>query len=387
MELFSSTTKFDFVGKSRGFIIFSALSILASFGLIFGKGLNFGIEFAGGTEALVSFTGPTSLDDVRAVCDGIGLDQAELVRYGITDEGRYFVRSRTRSLLSPAEVDKVRASIVAKHGEPSMWDASDETGEEIRVRFEGAKTADELKTAALESGITGIEVSAQSGGSRPVFLMRMPSIRSRLTDSLKAKFGDSFKSVERLESVGSAVGEQMRNQGILALIYAILGILLYVTFRFDMRFGPGAILALFHDVVVTVGCFALFGWEFNLQIVAALLAILGYSVNDTVVIYDRIREVIRDTTGVAIADVVNLSINQTLSRTMITSGVTLISVLALLFVGGEITRGFAIAMTIGVIAGSYSTIFIASPLTIYLDKYFGKEEAASTQVSTAVSRP
>ena len=154
-----------------------------------------------------------------------------------------------------------------------------------------------------------------------------------------------------------------------------------------MRFGPGAILALFHDVVVTAGCFALFGWEFNLQIVAALLAILGYSVNDTVVIYDRIREVIRDTTGVAIADVVNLSINQTLSRTMITSGVTLISVLALLFVGGEITRGFAIAMTIGVIAGSYSTIFIASPLTIYLDKYFGKEEAASTQVSTAVSRP
>ena len=165
MELFSSTTKFDFVGKSRGFIIFSALSILASFGLIFGKGLNFGIEFAGGTEALVSFTGPTSLDDVRAVCDGIGLDQAELVRYGITDEGRYFVRSRTRSLLSPAEVDKVRASIVAKHGEPSMWDASDETGEEIRVRFEGAKTADELKTAALESGITGIEVSAQTASS------------------------------------------------------------------------------------------------------------------------------------------------------------------------------------------------------------------------------
>jgi preprotein translocase subunit SecF len=227
----------------------------------------------------------------------------------------------------------------------------------------------------------------QSQGTNPVYLVRMPSIRERLGAGLKAKFGEKFRDIERMESVGSAVGKQMREQGALSLLYAILGILLYVAFRFDARFGPGAIVSLMHDVIVTVGCFALFGWEFNLQIVAALLAILGYSVNDTVVIYDRIRETTQNTTGKSLGEIINLAINDCMSRTIITSAVTLLSVLAILIFGGAVTRGFATAMTIGMISGVYSTIAIAASMTLVVDRYLSKREAAAGPKTPVAARP
>jgi preprotein translocase subunit SecF len=361
--------------------------VLGSISLVLFKGLNFGTEFAGGTEALVAMTEPTQLDGIREVCDGIGLDQPEIVRYGLQDEGRYFVRSRTRSLLKPDEAEKVKSALAAQYGAPILWDATDETGEQIRVKFEKPVTKDELQATARESGFATAEVGVQSQGTNPVYLVRMPSIRERLGAGLKAKYGEKFRDIERMESVGSAVGKQMREQGALSLLYAILGILLYVAFRFDARFGPGAIVSLMHDVIVTVGCFALFGWEFNLQIVAALLAILGYSVNDTVVIYDRIRETTQNTTGKSLGEIINLAINDCMSRTIITSAVTLVSVLAILIFGGAVTRGFATAMTIGMVSGVYSTIAIAASMTLVVDRYLAKREAAAGPKTTVVARP
>lgn len=387
MELFKKKLTFDYVGHLRQFAIFSSILVLGSIALVVFKGLNYGTEFAGGTEALVAFSEPADLDGIRGVCNDIGLDQPEIVRYGIKDEGRYFVRSRTRSLLTPDEAAKVKSAIVAKHGEPVMWDATDETGEQIRVKFDKAVSKDELQAAARESGFATVEVGMQSQGANPIYLVRMPSIRERLGSGLKAKFGEKFRDIERMESVGSAVGKQMREQGALSLIYAILGILLYVAFRFDARFGPGAIVSLAHDVIITVGCFALFGWEFNLQIVAALLAILGYSVNDTVVIYDRIRETTQNTTGKSLGEVINLAINECMSRTIITSAVTLVSVLAILIFGGAVTRGFATAMTIGMVSGVYSTIAIAASMTLVIDRFLSKREAAAGPKKPAPARP
>jgi preprotein translocase subunit SecF len=387
MELFKKKLSFDYVGHLRQFAIFSSVLVLGSLALIAFKGLNFGTEFAGGTEALVAMTEPTQLDGIREVCDSIGLDQPEIVRYGIQDEGRYFVRSRTRSLLKPDEAEKVKSALVGKYGTPVLWDATDETGEQIRVKFEKGVTKEELQATARESGFATVEVGVQSQGTNPVYLVRMPSIRERLGAGLKAKFGEKFRDIERMESVGSAVGKQMREQGALSLLYAILGILLYVAFRFDARFGPGAIVSLMHDVIVTVGCFALFGWEFNLQIVAALLAILGYSVNDTVVIYDRIRETTQNTTGKSLGEIINLAINDCMSRTIITSAVTLLSVLAILIFGGAVTRGFATAMTIGMISGVYSTIAIAASMTLVVDRYLSKREAAAGPKTPVAARP
>lgn len=387
MELFKTKTHFDFVGHLRHFAIFSSVLVLGSLALIAFKGLNFGTEFAGGTEALVAFTEPTEVDGIREVCNGIGLDQPEIVRYGIQDEGRYFVRSRTRSLLKPDEAEKVKVALTGKFGDPLIWDATDETGEQIRVKFSKTVTKEDLQTTARESGFATVEVGVQSQGTNPIYLVRMPSIRERLGGGLKAKFGEKFRDIERMESVGSAVGKQMREQGALSLLYAILGILLYVAFRFDARFGPGAIVSLMHDVIVTVGCFALFGWEFNLQIVAALLAILGYSVNDTVVIYDRIRETTQNSVGKPLGEIINLAINECMSRTIITSTVTLLSVLAILIFGGAVTRGFATAMTIGMISGVYSTIAIAASMTLVVDGYLRKRELTGVVQKPAVSRP
>jgi len=389
MEFFAKKTNYDFVGKIRVFGIVSGVLILGTFGLLATKGLNYGIEFAGGTEALARFTEPVNPEELREVAAEIGLDQPDVVGYGSPAEARYLVRSRTRSLLTTAESDKVRAAIVEKLGEPALWDATGETGEEIRVRFDAPKSEDDLRAAAQSAGIDGVQVAVQSLGNTPTWLVRMPGIRDRLTAAATAKFGDRFAQVERLESVGSAVGKQMREQGALALLYAVIGILLYVVFRFDLRFGPGAIVSLTHDVIVTVGAFSLFGWEFNLQIVAALLAILGYSVNDTVVIYDRIRETAANSLDMPLKDIMNRALNDTLSRTFITSGVTLLSVLSILIFGGPATEGFATAMTIGMISGVYSTVYIASPVTLLMDGYLSKREAAADErrVAEAAAAP
>jgi preprotein translocase subunit SecF len=388
VEIFKKKTQYDFVGNLPRFGLFSGALVLATILLVTFKGLNFGIEFAGGSEALAAFTQPTPVDDIREVTNSVGLDQPEIVRYGFQDEGRYFIRSRTRSLLSPAEVETVKAAVTAKHGEPKIWDASDETGEQIRVRFDTTVTKEELQATAAGAGIEGITVGVQSQGANPIYLLQMPSIRQRLAVAFKAKFGDTFREIERMESVGSAVGSQMREQGALSLLYAMLGILLYVAFRFDARFGPGAIVSLLHDVTITVGAFALFGWEFNLQIVAALLAILGYSVNDTVVIYDRIREITNNSTGKTMGQIINQAINECMSRTIITSAVTLVSVLSILIFGGAVTRGFAAAMTIGMISGVYSTIAIAASITMVIDRYFAKNAAAAPAAKPAgAARP
>ncbi len=392
MEFFHKKTNFDFVGHIKPLISISGSLVLASILLVAFKGLNYGIEFAGGTEALISFTQPTNLDEVRVVCNGIGLDQPELVRYGLGDEGRYLVRSRTRSLLTPAEVEKVKSSVTAKLGQPVIWDATDEAGEQIRVKFDKPVTKEELAGAAQESGLPGIDVGIQSQSANPIYLLHMPSIRARLSAGLKAKFADTFKDIDRLESVGSAVGAQMRNQGALSLIYAMLGIVLYIAFRFDMRFAPGAIVALVHDVTITTGVFSLFGMEFNLQIIAALLAIMGYSVNDTVVVYDRIRETMGKVSGKPMSEIINRSVNDTLSRTIMTSSVTQVAVLATLFFGGDVTRGFAIAMTIGIVVGTASSIIIAAPVTMFLDRYFqtkdkGKGAADKGRIDANTARP
>lgn len=390
MEIFKQKTQINFVGPAMKVMPVSTFLMLVSIVLFFTRGFNFGIEFAGGSEALVAFSEPMDVGQLRETADAIGLDQVEVVRFGVNDEGRYFFRTRTRSLLTQAETDKVRTAITDKVAAPEMWDTSDETGEQIRVKFAEGKDTTALQTAVREAGYPSAEVTRESGGANPVYVLRMPSIGERLSSALKEKFGDKFKTVERLESVGSVVGKQLTQQGVLALLYAVAGIVLYVIFRFDLRFGPGALFSLAHDAIITAGIWSALWLEFDLQIVAALLAILGYSVNDTVVIYDRIREKEREVVGKTLQENINSALNDTLSRTLITSGVALISVFAIMIFGGALTRGFAVAMAIGMFSGVYSTIYIAVPFTLIVDRYLAKKKAETggAKATTAgASRP
>jgi len=178
-------------------------------------------------------------------------------------------------------------------------------------------------------------------------------------------------TVKTIESIGPRVGKELRTSALYAIVFSWVGIMLYVWFRFEWQYAPGAVLALIHDVTFAAGMFSLFGWEFDMNVLAALLVIIGYSINDTIVIYDRIRETVAIRGTAELEDVVNEASNATLSRTLLTSGLTQVVVLAILLLGGPVLRGFALALFIGIIVGTYSSIYVASALLIWLSRRYG----------------
>ena len=175
------------------------------------------------------------------------------------------------------------------------------------------------------------------------------------------------------ENVGPQIGGELRTKGILAVVLSLLGMLMYIWYRFELRFGVGALVAVFHDFLITLGLFAMVNYEFNLSTIAAFLTLVGYSVNDTVVIFDRVRENMRRNRRMPLIDIMNVSVNQTLSRTILTSGTTLLVVGCLFAMGGEVIRGFAFVLLVGVLVGTYSSIFVASPFALLWEKYFGRD--------------
>jgi preprotein translocase subunit SecF len=207
-----------------------------------------------------------------------------------------------------------------------------------------------------------------------------------MADKIVAAFpkdaGPGKDFVRRVDYVGPQVGKQLRNRGVMALLYAMIAILVYVAFRFDFKFGPGALVAMLHDVVMVTGYFLVTRREFNLTSIAVLLTVVGYSINDTIVIYDRIREEMARYRGKPLPEIINIAINDTLSRTILTSGVTALSLVGLLVFGvGEIWD-FAMAMLVGIVVGTYSSVYIASPLTIWLDERAAAKERAHTTRAT-----
>jgi preprotein translocase subunit SecF len=236
----------------------------------------------------------------------------------------------------------------------------------------------ETDAAAIKSALSGLDlggVVVQSFGDESnEFLIRVQNTSSELKGlsegiaaALKTAYpGDSIE-IRRAEMVGPQVGKDLREKGFMAVLYAMIGILIYITWRFEFRFAVGAVLALIHDVGITIGAFSLFGKEIDLPIIAAFLAIIGYSLNDTIIVYDRIRENMGQVGKIGFPAVVNQSVNETLSRTILTSGTTLLVVAALFVLGGGVIHSFAFALLIGIMVGTYSSIFVASPLLIFWD--------------------
>ncbi len=238
----------------------------------------------------------------------------------------------------------------------------------VQVKFDQAPEVGEIRSALSEQGLGSSVIQSLGEDKVAIRLKAGEDQADTVSDDLFAilaqRFGQDKVSLELVEMVGPQVGADMRRKGILSILYAMVGILIYVTVRFQLRFALGAIAALVHDIMITVGVFSLFDMEFTLPVIAALLTIIGYSLNDTIVVYDRIRENIRRTPKEKLAVVVNTSINQTLSRTILTSGTTLIVVACLFFLGGEVIHDFSFALIVGVVVGTYSSIFIASPILL-----------------------
>ena len=225
---------------------------------------------------------------------------------------------------------------------------------------------DGLKTIGLG------ESTIQEFGSKKDILIRverseekLEAVGAMVKRSLSGKFNSDEITVERVEMVGPKVGRDLREKALLSILYAIIGIVIYISWRFEFQYAIAAIIALMHDVLVTMGAFSILDKEFTLVIVAAFLTIIGYSLNDTIVVFDRIRENLRRKGKLSLSEIINSSINQTLSRTLLTSGTTLLVVLALFFFGGEIIHDFSFALLVGVFVGTYSSIFIASVFLVY----------------------
>ncbi|MEC7370073.1 MAG: protein translocase subunit SecF [Pseudomonadota bacterium] len=267
------------------------------------------------------------------------------------------------------------ASIVLRSLE---WGLDFTGGTLVEVTYEAAAFPEEVRAELDQAGYSGHVV--QYFGSDRDILVRMPP-QKNLSDKDNARLGDGLLValraatsnqlvLRRAEFVGPAVGDELTNQGGLGLLAALGMVLLYVSFRFQLKFAIGAVLALFHDVVITLGVFSIIRWEFDLTVLAALLAVIGYSLNDTIVVSDRIRENFRKLRRGSPEEIINTSLNQTLGRTLITSFTTLLVLVALLVLGGELISGFAKALIIGVVVGTYSSIYVAANtlLTLKLDR-------------------
>ena len=236
----------------------------------------------------------------------------------------------------------------------------------IEVGYQQSVDLSEIRKTLTESGFNGANV--QYFGSTNEILIRLEpqTISSaKLSTKIIRLLGDDV-DIRRVEFVGPKVGEELTNDGGLAMLYALIGILIYVAFRFEYRFALGSISALIHDVIITLGFFSLFEFEFDLTVLAAILAVIGYSLNDTIVVFDRIRENFLSTRHVDPAKIVNGALNQTLSRTIMTSLTTLLVLLALFFLGGEIIHSFAMALLVGVLIGTYSSIYVASSVILVM---------------------
>ena len=248
------------------------------------------------------------------------------------------------------------------------------------VDFKGG-TLIELRTDQDSANISKIrdsfnqmnlgDVSVKNFGNETDFIVKFEKQNSnnpKFIDNLKNKLSSSIGAVDfrRVENVGPKVSAELLQSGIIAIGLSLAAMLIYIWIRFEWQFSLGAIIALFHDVIITLGIFSLFSLEINLSIVAAVLTIVGYSMNDTVVIFDRVRENLRKFADIKIYELTNISINQTLSRTIITSATTLLALLSIFFFGGEILKGFSLAMILGVVFGTYSSIYIANPVLVFL---------------------
>ena len=245
-------------------------------------------------------------------------------------------------------------------------------GTQVQVQFTQAPDTNKIRQATEAAGISGASIQNYDEASQNEVLISLPEQhdetsldrgRQQIVDALQAHYGNPF-TVRNVQVVGPTVGKQLEKQALLATLYSMLGMLVYLWFRFQLIYGVAAVVACFHDTLITVGAFALTNREISLTVIAAILTLVGYSMNDTIVVFDRIRENLRLSRRESLPDVVNRSINQTLSRTVLTSGLTFLTVLSLYVFGGEVLRNFSFALVVGILIGTYSSIAVAAPMLV-----------------------
>ena len=367
-ELIPQGFYYDFLKRRHLFANISWAAAAISLVLFFVKGPNWSIDFTGGTEVEVTFDQPTSIEDVREALAPAGVGDDAIQSIGAASDNRFLFRMQGESSAKPEDVkaaeDALRASF------PDIQSVPDaQVGTRLVVSWpapaDGSVSTRTVKD--FEKAVAALPgVSVQSSPEDNTVYVRLPGLAEQIRGALEDSLSSQGVHIDRTDSVGPKVGGSLRVAGLVSLGATMLILLIYVGLRFDFTFAPGAILCLFHDTTILIGIWVLTQQEFGLSMISAMLTLLGYSINDTIVVYDRIRENMQRYRASDFPKLINDSINQTLSRTVITSGATMLSMIPFLFLGGPVLRQFAEAMIIGILVGTYSSVYVAAPLTIVL---------------------
>ncbi|MEM7674715.1 MAG: protein translocase subunit SecF [Myxococcota bacterium] len=387
LHIIKPGTKFDFLGRAPLFVKVSAGVFAAAVLILLVNGLNLGLDFAGGHEILLRFDKPVEATEVRSQLNNLfpNVDTA-VQSFEVpteADKTFYMARIERSEAFGKTELADLENAFQGKYGEAfKKLNYNPEAGDVVRVQFvAGATTGVDLSKAALAKVVEGtnhpVRVVRQIGREEQLqYEVQLSGVDASLVKALKPV--DPSVTAVRVEFVGPTIGRQLRDDGILAVVYAMICILIYVAIRFDLYYSPGAILCLVHDAVITTALLSLLGQEFTLATIAGLLTLVGYSINDTIVVFDRIRETVGNSQGAGMSDILNQAVNETLGRTLMTSITTLIACICLMFFGrGTVLFSFGLIMTVGILIGTYSSIYVASPTFKFLRERFAPKEIQS----------
>jgi preprotein translocase subunit SecF len=368
---FFHNPNFDFLGKKWYFLTFSLIfSIAGITSMIFWHGIPLGVDFRGGTLVYVKFAQTPNDNQIRADLDKAGLHNARIQRFGDPANNEVVVALDEKET-SEANLSRGKEQIIAAL-ETSTQAGKQDLNNSDKIGFAAIRdalaTRDALHADPAEYERIAREVMNQRDKVHGGVLSSLDQLKGAIPDaaveSLKQDFYTSDFGIKGADIVGPQVGGQLKQQAWLAVGFSLLGMLVYLWFRFELIYGVAAVVAVFHDTLITVGAFSLTNKEISLTVIAAILTLVGYSMNDTIVVFDRIRENVKLMRRESLSEIVNRSINQTLSRTILTSGLTFLTVLSLYLFGGEVLKGFSFALVIGIIIGTYSSIAVAAPMLV-----------------------
>ncbi len=400
MEFFHDVN-IDWMGKAKYFVALSLILLAVGWISIWRHGgMRYGIDFRGGTLVYVRFAGTPPVQEIRKGLQEAGLKNSSIQTISDSND----LGSRHDVMIGLAQSENENTLDAGKQKILDVLDKTFGTDASGRPDFNAvtpaALAADLLQKDPLSLGVKAGDRytklaqqltsarDSQHDGIVTNFneLSNVQGVTPAVIHSLDHDYALSNFTVRNAETVGPTVGAQLRHQALWATLYALAGMLVYIAFRFEWVYGAAAVIAVFHDVLITLGFFSLFHYEISLTVIAALLTLVGYSMNDTIVIFDRVRENLRLMRREPFPDIINKSINQTLSRTILTSGLTFLTVVVLYLLGGEVLRSFSFAMVVGVVVGTYSSFGIAAPIVVAWNKFGGGKGVAVRAGSAAGKR-
>ncbi|MFO7916146.1 MAG: protein translocase subunit SecF [Candidatus Krumholzibacteriales bacterium] len=385
---FIGETNIKFVDfRYKAFIISVAVILAGLISLAIHGGPDLSIDFEGGTLVQIRFDSPVSINDLRGVVENAGFRNSQIQEFGEPNEYLIKVeRIDEAGIAADRLLEAVNAvapeagwEVVSVRESTEGLSPEGQAGNLVVLSGGNIPDTEVLVNAVKDQGI-GVNAATRETENRVAFNLPFMGIESEASEKMKAEIEKAFPGrkieIRRTETVGPKIGEEMKDRAWAAIIISLFGILVYISWRFEFKFAVGAIVALIHDILITLGIFSITGKELSLVVIAAFLTIVGYSLNDTIVVFDRIRENFSMRRRRSLEKMVNTSINESLSRTVITSLTTLVVVLFLFFAGGEVIHDFAFALLIGVVVGTYSSIFVASPVVIEWQNRISRKKKA-----------